>query len=76
MLTRLESENQDNVVMKSVPSVVFSTVALVAGLVAFSLPETKGMKLLETMEEANEFYGNNEKRISRLCRSNEESEVK
>ena len=76
MLTRLESENQDNMVMKSIPSVVFSTVALVAGLVAFLLPETKGMKLLETMEEANEFYGNNEKRISRLCRSNEESEVK
>jgi len=45
---------QDSV--RWLPNVIFSCLGITAGLLALLLPETKGFELMETVEEAEEFY--------------------
>ena len=64
-LIYLEKENKHNPVLKSVPLVTFSVIALIGGIVGLLLPETKDKQLLQTVEEAVELYANNDRRIRR-----------
>ena len=61
---QLEKENKNDLLVKSIPMITFSIVALIAGILCLLLPRTKDMPLLQTMTEANELYKKNEERLA------------
>ena len=70
LLILLESKNKDNktkmgVILKSLPSVIFSICAILAALLTALLPETKDKPLLQTVAQADQFYAKNERRFSK-----------
>ena len=49
---------------RPLPTIIFGVVGLVAGLSAIVLPETKGQKLPETLEEGENFGKRNKRFVT------------
>lgn len=65
LLILMETENKDNIILKSIPSVIFTICAILAAFLTALLPETKDKPLLQTITQADQFYAENERRFAK-----------
>lgn len=53
------------------PPVLFGSSCIIAGFLCYTLPDTQGVPLMETLEEAEKFYRNPEVRKIDVIKVNE-----